>query len=137
MLARFVMIIANAIFVSFAHLTVTSLCGLPKLQLKSFLNMAKLEPMVVKSLEELESEITCPICQEHCTEPKVLPCLHYTARSASSSLPSRRSLASPSEGGVDNLKTAFFANRLTSKVKVEVKCELCTASSKAEAFCRQ
>ncbi len=30
-----------------------------------------------KTLKELEKEITCSVCQEHYTEPKVLPCLHY------------------------------------------------------------
>ena len=110
-----------------------------------------------KSLEDLESEITCPICQEHYTEPKVLPCLHYyckkcilklvlrTQSGKSFHCPECRCEATLPEGGVDNLKTAFFANRLKSKVttlqrahgKVEVKCELCTASSNAEAFCRQ
>ena len=110
-----------------------------------------------KSLEELESEITCPICQEHYTEPKVLPCLHYyckkcilklalrTQSGKSFHCPECRCEATLPEGGVDNLKTAFFANRLKSKVttlqrahgKVEVKCEYCTASSNAKAFCRQ
>ena len=110
-----------------------------------------------KSLEKLESEITCPICQEHYTEPKVLPCLHYyckkcilklalrTQSGKSFHCPECRCEATLPEGGVDNLKTAFFANRLKSKVitlqrahgKVEVKCELCRASSNAEAFCRQ
>ena len=110
-----------------------------------------------KSLEELESEITCPICQEHYTEPKVLPCLHYYCKKCILKLALRtqsgKSFQCPEccceatlpEGGVDNLKTAFFANRLKSKVttlkrahgKVEVKCEYCTASSNAEAFCRQ
>ena len=110
-----------------------------------------------KSLEELESEITCGICQEHYTEPKVLPCLHYyckkcilklalrTQSGKSFHCPECRSGATLPEGGVDNLKTAFFANRLKSKVttlqrahgKMEVKCEYCTASSNAEAFCRQ
>ena len=50
------------------------------------------------------------------------------------------------DGGVDELKTAFFVNRLKTTVsamerahgKVEVKCELCSDSGdKAEAFCRQ
>ena len=119
--------------------------------------MAKSAPVEGKSLEELESEITCPICQEHYTEPKVLPCLHYyckkciiklalrTQSGKSFHCPECRCKATLPEGGVDSLKTAFFANRLKSKVtilqrahgKVEVKCELCTASSNAEAFCRQ
>ena len=121
--------------------------------------MAESLPAQGRSLEELESEITCPICQDHYTEPKVLPCLHYYCKKCILKLalrtqsgkpfccPECRCEATLPEGGVNNLKTAFFANRLKSKVttlqrshgKVELKCELCTASPPgvAEAFCRQ
>ena len=111
-----------------------------------------------KTVEELEREITCGICQEHYTEPKVLPCLHYyckkcvlrlalrTGTGKPFSCPECRCEATLPEGGVDELKTAFFVNRLKTTVstmerahgKVEVKCELCFYSGdKAEAFCRQ
>ena len=111
-----------------------------------------------KTVEELEREITCGICQEHYTEPKVLPCLHYyckkcvlrlalrTGTGKPFSCPECRCDATLPEGGVDKLITAFFVNRLTTTVstmerahgKVEVKCELCSDSGdKAEAFCRQ
>ena len=111
-----------------------------------------------KSLEELEREITCGICQEHYTEPKALPCLHYyckqcilrlvlrTGTGKPFSCPECRCEATLPEGGVDELKTSFFVNRLMTTIstmerahgKVEAKCELCSDSGdKAEAFCRQ
>ena len=111
-----------------------------------------------KSLEELEREITCGICQEHYTEPKALPYLHYyceqcilelamkTGTGKPFSCPECCSEAALPEGGVDELKTAFFVNRLKMTIstmerahgKVEVKCEVCTLSKgNAEAFCRQ
>ena len=111
-----------------------------------------------KSLEDMEKEITCAICQEHYTEPKVLPCLHYyckkcvlklalrTASNKPFSCPECRKETTLPEGGVDELKTAFFINRFKSNYyalervhgKVEVKCEGCiNCDDKAEAFCRQ
>ncbi len=96
-----------------------------------------------KSLEQLEQEITCDVCQEHYTEPKVLPCFHYyckecilklaqkTASNKPFSCPECRQKTSLPEGGVEELKTAFFVNRFQSHLsvlkrvhgKVEVKCE--------------
>ena len=111
-----------------------------------------------KTVEELEREITCGICQEHYIEPKVLPCLHYyckkcvlrlalrTGTGKPFSCPECRCEATLPDGGVDELKTAFFVNRLKTTVstmerahgKVEVKCELCSDTvDKAKAFCRQ
>ena len=111
-----------------------------------------------KSLEQLEKEITCAVCQEHYTEPKILPCLHYyckkcvlklalrTGSKQPISCPECREETTLPEGGVDQLKTAFFVNRFKSNFcvlqkvhsKVDVICEECTESGdKAEAFCRQ
>ena len=111
-----------------------------------------------KSLEDMEKEITCAICQEHYTEPKVLPCLHYyckkcvlklalrTASNKPFSCPECRKDTTLPEGGVDELKTAFFINRFKSNYyalervhgKVEVKCEVCADSADtSEAFCRR
>ena len=118
----------------------------------------KVEKKSKKSLEDMEKEITCAICQDHYTEPKLLPCLHYyckkcvlqlalrTASNKPFSCPECRKDTTLPEGGVDELKTAFFINRFKSNYyalervhgKVEVKCEVCADSTdSAEAFCRQ
>ena len=120
--------------------------------------MAEDHSIQEKGLEELDREITSSICQEHYTDPKILPCLHYyckqcvirlalrTGTGKPFSCPECRCEATLPEGGVDELKTAFFVNRLKTTVstierthgKVEVKCELCEgSSSSAKAFCRQ
>ena len=111
-----------------------------------------------KSLKELEKEITCSICQEHYTQPKVLPCLHYYCKQCILKLaliigkdkpfccPECRKEAILPGGNEDNLQTAFFVNRFKALYdkqeralsNEEVKCEMCTTSRvKAEAFCRQ
>ena len=111
-----------------------------------------------KSLDDLEKEITCGICQGHYTEPKVLPCLHYYCKQCVLNLsvtdtklqpltcPKCHEKASFPEDKVDNLSTAFFVNRLKAlhetlervHGKVELKCELCTDSEVGvEVFCRQ
>ena len=73
-----------------------------------------------KSLEQLEREITCGVCQEHYTDPKILPCLHYYCKkcvldlaqkarpSKSFPCPECRNKATLPEEGVDGLKTALF-----------------------------
>ena len=109
-----------------------------------------------RNLEELEKEVTCAICHEHYTDPKILPCLHYYCRQCIHTLALRTGIDRPfpcpecrtdtalPQGGVDHLKPAFFVNRMKSihsnlsKVhgKVEAMCESCSGD-KAEAFCRQ
>ena len=112
--------------------------------------------VVEKGVKDLEEEITCAICHEHYTEPKVLPCCHYYCKQCLHQLTLRKGADKPfscpecrkdttlPEGGLDNLPTAFFVNRMKevhSKLelahgKVEAKCEMCS-EDKAEAFCRQ
>jgi len=116
-----------------------------------------------KTWEQLEREITCAVCQEHYTEPKILPCLHYyckqcilrmdlrTGSGQPFSCPECRSEISLPVGGVDELQTAFFVNRwhttisnkdrprpVERSISLEAKCELCTdAEGMAGSFCRQ
>ena len=107
-------------------------------------------------VKDLEDEITCAICHEHYQEPKVLSCCHYYCKQCIHRLALRTGLDKPfscpecrkdttlPQGGVDNLQAAFFVNRLKqvhSKLEratgeVEAKCEMCSISGKAEAFCR-
>ena len=112
--------------------------------------------VVEKGVKDLEEEITCAICHEHYTDPKVLPCCHYYCKQCLHQLTLRKGADKPfscpecrkdttlPEGDLDNLPTAFFVNRMKevhSKLelahgKVEAKCEICL-EDKAEAFCRQ
>ena len=107
-------------------------------------------------VEELEKEITCAICHEHYTDPKVLSCCHYYCKACIHRLALRTGLNKPfscpecrkdttlPQGSVYNLQAAFFVNRMKnvhSKLeratgKVEAKCEMCSGA-KAEGFCRQ
>ena len=118
--------------------------------------MAEGRDTIKKGVEDLEKEITCAICHDHYTEPKVLPCCHYYCKQCLHQLTLKEGLGKPfscpecrkdttlPEGGLDNLPTAFFVNRMKevhSKLelahgKVEAKCEMCS-EDKAEAFCRQ
>ena len=118
--------------------------------------MAENQDVVKKGVEDLEKEITCAICHDHYTEPKVLPCCHYYCKQCIHHLAMRTGIDKPfpcpecrkdttlPEASVDNLPTAFFVNRMKevhSKLelvhgKVEAKCESCL-EDKVEAFCRQ
>ena len=109
-----------------------------------------------KGVKDLEQEITCAICHEHYTDPKVLPCCHYYCKQCIHHLALRTGIEKPfpcpecrkdttlPEASVDNLPTAFFVNRMKevhsklqlARGKVEAKCEACQ-EDKASAFCRQ
>ena len=118
--------------------------------------MAEAPDPVEKGLEELEEEITCPVCQEHFRDPKILPCLHYYCKECVRQLALRAGTNNPfacpecrretvlPQNDSDQLPTAFFVNRMKElrtkmgKVqgKMEAVCEMCSRA-KAEAFCRQ
>ena len=109
-----------------------------------------------KGVEDLEKEITCPVCQDHFQEPKILPCCHVYCKGCVQRLAWRAGANQPfacpecrsdtflPQNDPGQLTTAFFVNRLIelhSKMekahgKVEALCELC-AGNKATAFCRQ
>ena len=111
---------------------------------------------IKKGVEDLEREITCPVCQDHFQEPKILPCCHVYCKGCVQKLAWRAGANQPfacpecrsdtflPQNDPDQLTTAFFVNRLIelhSKMekahgKVEALCELC-AGNKATAFCRQ
>ena len=113
--------------------------------------------LVKMSLEDLEKEVTCAVCQEHYTDPKILPCLHYyckqcilklalrTGQNKPFSCPECRKDTTLPEGGVEELKSAFFINRLKSMyvkhkkaLSKQAHCEICTTpQALAEAFCQQ
>ena len=114
----------------------------------------------------LEMEITCIVCHEHYTDPKVLPCFHYYCKKCISLLASKSGDGRPfpcpecredttlPEGGVDNLPTAFFVNRIKALYAKQDKssegseakqiptkqmsavCESCS-EDEPEAFCQQ
>ena len=48
-----------------------------------------------KTLEQMEQEITCAVCQEHYAEPKVLPCLHYYCKQCVTKLATRTASNEP------------------------------------------
>ena len=116
--------------------------------------MAEAPDLREKSLEELEDEITCPVCHEHYQEAKLLPCMHYYCKSCIEKLAERsrgrpfpcpecrKDTAFPS-GGAEQLQSAFFVERMKdvyekmakAEGKVEAVCEQCSIG-KAIAFCR-
>ena len=122
--------------------------------------MAEAPDPVEKGLEDLEEgledEITCPVCQEHFRDPKILPCLHYYCKECVRQLALRAGTNRPftcpecrrgtvlPQNDPDQLPTAFFVNRMKelrtkmekAQGKMEARCEMCSGA-KAEAFCRQ
>ena len=99
----------------------------------------------LKGIRDLEKEITCPICQDHFQEPKILPCCHYYCKGCIQKLALRAGANQPFPcpecrsdtllpgNDPNQLPTAFFVNRTKelhtnvekAKGKIEAYCELC------------
>ena len=108
-------------------------------------------------VQELEKEITCPVCHDHFQDPKILPCCHYYCKQCIHALahraganqpfpcPECRSVTFLPQNDPDQLPTAFFVNRMKelyakmekARGEVEAYCELCSSGAKATAYCRQ
>ena len=89
-----------------------------------------------RSLEDLEKEMTCAVCLEHYTEPKVLPCLHYYCNKCIVKMAIKKNpIACPDchketnimKGEEEELPTAHYVNRLNElharQEKAMVQCE--------------
>ena len=120
--------------------------------------MADVPDVSGKSLEELEEEITCILCKHHYQEAKLLPCMHYYCKPCVEELAKRskpgpfpcpecrKDVTLPS-GGVDQLQSAFFverikdvygkmAKRMEDKAEESgvIPCEMCSKWNSV-AFC--
>lgn len=111
---------------------------------------------VDNQLDDIEKEITCPVCHNVYEKAKLLPCNHYYCSTCIEKMAeSARSLNEPflcpecrketnlPPGGIAQLKPASFVERLkelhakmsTAEVKVII-CEQCSEGSSI-AFCHQ
>ena len=94
-----------------------------------------------KSLAELKREVTCAICQEYYTKPKLLPCYHYFCKECilqlvrcadadkSISCPECREEILLPEESVEKLQTAFFINKIQEYI---ASLERAQSAAKAE-----
>ena len=112
-----------------------------------------------EALKKLEDQLTCPICLEHLTNPKTLPCLHSFCQHCLQAVPldlvesakylitcpSCRSSCEVPGTGVAGLTTAFLVNNLIEvygllkKVSVpggDVSCDNCEKSN-AIRYCKE
>ena len=101
--------------------------------------MAKGGNVMKKSLAELDKEITCAICQEHCTEPKLQPCRHYFCKNKAkltqlSTAPAKCTVSG--EGAkAAVLNTISEASLTTSRPNCKVDCHLKSLSNQSIIKC--
>ena len=97
-----------------------------------------------KALDELEKDITCAMCCGHYYCRACIESLTKRSRGRPFPCPECRRDATLPSGGVAQLQSAFFVERMKDvyqkmakvEVKVEAVCEQCS-KGKSVAFCRQ
>ncbi len=87
-----------------------------------------------KSIDDLEKEVTCGVCQEVYKDPKLLPCGHYFCMECVMKMcrrvPAGKPISCPecrlefviSQETVADLKTAFNINRLIDVHRYQLRC---------------
>ena len=103
---------------------------------------------ISKTIEDLEGQITCAICHDKFTEPKILSCDHYYCKQCIYKLALRTGLDKPfscpecrkdttlPQGNVDKLKPAFFVNRLIETHSQLVK-EMTAMQESVTKMCKE
>ena len=107
--------------------------------------------MAARELKIVTDHVTCPVCYQLYTDPKVLPCQHSYCLECLSKLeknkqvmcPECRTIAQVPDGGIGEFKTNFLINRLVDdcilKRKVDgeekVHCEACIEDDPVTTFC--
>ncbi len=109
------------------------------------------------SLKQLKAEVTCALCSDGYSEPKVLSCLHIYCKDCIVKLALEDGMSKPfscpkcacetvlPEVGVAGLKSASFIDRFKCNLTAlertfnagDLKCEACNSGEIAESFCRQ
>ena len=114
--------------------------------------MAELPSSAQKALQKLKEQLTCPVCLEHYTDPKLLECFHVFCENCIKPLarqtphgqvvecPNCRQPTSLPQNGVPGLRGAFLIHHLfdihdaLEKVSAPVKTQ-CQKCKKRESSC--
>ena len=107
--------------------------------------------MAAEQMKKVTGHLTCPICYELYKKPKYLPCYHSYCEECLVKLvvqsnitcPECRKLSDVPSGGVKQLPSNFFINRLLDEVALkrkvegeeEAKCDLCVRGDTVEVLC--
>ena len=102
-------------------------------------------------MKKVTGHLTCPICYELYKKPKYLPCYHSYCEECLVKLvvqsnitcPECRKTSDVPSGGVKQLPSNFFINRLLDEVALkrkvegeeEAKCDLCVRGDTVEVLC--